>query len=81
VVHLNQLRRGERRWQDYQMLVLPGGFSYAECRSAPASCWRSNCNMIFAGPIAEFVASGKPVIGICNGFQALVNRGCCPTRL
>jgi phosphoribosylformylglycinamidine (FGAM) synthase-like amidotransferase family enzyme len=34
VVHLNQLRRGERRWQDYQMLVLPGGFSYADALGA-----------------------------------------------
>jgi len=28
IVHLNQLRTHERRWGDYQLLVLPGGFSY-----------------------------------------------------
>jgi phosphoribosylformylglycinamidine (FGAM) synthase-like amidotransferase family enzyme len=34
IVHLNQLRHGERRWQDYQMLALPGGFSYADALGA-----------------------------------------------
>ncbi len=34
IVHLNQLRSREKRWQDYQMLVLPGGFSYADALGA-----------------------------------------------
>ncbi|GAP12954.1 phosphoribosylformylglycinamidine synthase subunit I [Longilinea arvoryzae] len=77
VVHLNQLRRGERRWQDYQLLVLPGGFSYADALGA-GKLLALELQHDFAGPIAEFVASGKPVIGICNGFQALVKSGLLP---
>ena len=34
IVPFNSLRNGERRWQDYQMLVLPGGFSYADALGA-----------------------------------------------
>ncbi len=77
VVHLNQLRRGERRWQDYQLLVLPGGFSYADALGA-GKLLALELQHDFAGPMAEFVASGKPVIGICNGFQALVKSGLLP---
>ena len=77
VVPLNRLRRGERRWQDYQMLVLPGGFSYADALGA-GKLLALELQHDFAGPMAEFVASGKPVIGICNGFQALVKSGLLP---
>ena len=77
VVPLNRLRRGERRWQDYQMLVLPGGFSYADALGA-GKLLALELQHDFAGPMAEFVASGKPVIGICNGFQALVKSDLLP---
>jgi phosphoribosylformylglycinamidine synthase len=77
VVPLNRLRRGERRWQDYQMLVLPGGFSYADALGA-GKLLALELQHDFAGPMAEFIASGKPVIGICNGFQALVKSGLLP---
>ncbi|MBC7315059.1 MAG: phosphoribosylformylglycinamidine synthase subunit PurQ, partial [Chloroflexi bacterium] len=30
IVHINQLLAGQRRWEDYQMLVIPGGFSYGD---------------------------------------------------
>ena len=77
VVPLHRLRRGERRWQDYQMLVLPGGFSYADALGA-GKLLALELQHDFVGPMAEFVASGKPVIGICNGFQALVKSGLLP---
>lgn len=77
VVPLSQLRRGERRWQNYQMLVLPGGFTYADALGA-GKLMALELQHDFGGPIAEFVASGKPVIGICNGFQTLVKSGLLP---
>jgi len=36
IVHVNQLRKGERAWTDYQMLVLPGGFAYGDYLRAGA---------------------------------------------
>jgi phosphoribosylformylglycinamidine synthase I len=77
IVHLNQLRSGEKLWQDYQLLVLPGGFSYADALGA-GKLLALELKVYFAGEVRAFVQSGKPVIGICNGFQALVKSGILP---
>lgn len=77
IVHLNQLRSGEKRWQDYQLLVLPGGFSYADALGA-GKLLALELKVFFAEQVRAFVDSGKPVIGICNGFQALVKSGILP---
>lgn len=77
IVHLNQLRSGERRWEDYQMLVLPGGFSYADALGA-GRLLALDLTLYFAQEVRAFVDSGKPVIGICNGFQTLVKSGILP---
>ena len=74
IVHLNQLRQGERRWADYQMLVLPGGFSYADALGA-GKLLALDLQVYFADEVRAFIEAGKPVIGICNGFQALVKAG------
>lgn len=77
IVHINQLRAGERRWADYAMLVLPGGFSYGDALGA-GRLTALDLNVYFSEEIGRFVESGKPVIGICNGFQALVKAGILP---
>ena len=71
IVHLNLLRRGERRWMDYQLLALPGGFSYADALGA-GKLLALDLTAYFAEQVRLFVERGRPVIGICNGFQALV---------
>jgi phosphoribosylformylglycinamidine synthase len=77
IVHLNQLRRGERQWRDYQILVLPGGFSYADALGA-GTLLALDLQAYFTEHVTDFVNRGKPVIGICNGFQALVKGGILP---
>ena len=77
IVHLNQLRRGHKHWRDYQMLVVPGGFSYADALGA-GKLLALDLKEYFASEVGAFVESGKPVIGICNGFQALVKSGILP---
>jgi phosphoribosylformylglycinamidine synthase I len=79
IVHLNQLRAGEKRWHDYQLLALPGGFSYADALGA-GRLLAIDLNIYFAEEVRAFVDSGKPVIGICNGFQALVKAGLLPNQ-
>lgn len=74
---LNELRAGKKQFSDYQMLVVPGGFSYADALGA-GKLLALDLNSYFAEEIAAFVAAGKPVIGICNGFQALVKSGILP---
>lgn len=74
---LNELRAQKKRFSDYQLLVLPGGFSYADALGA-GKLLALDLNSYFAAEIAAFVAAGKPLIGICNGFQALVKSGILP---
>ncbi len=74
---LNELRAGRKRLSDFQMLIVPGGFSYADALGA-GKLLALDLASYFADEIAAFVASGKPVIGICNGFQALVKAGILP---
>ncbi len=77
IVHLNMLRAGERHWEDYSMLVIPGGFSYADALGA-GRLLALDLTSYFADEAGAFVDAGKPVIGICNGFQALVKSGLLP---
>ncbi len=77
IVHLSQLRAGRREWADYQLLVLPGGFSYGDALGA-GKLMALDLTAYFADAVNDFVASGRPVIGICNGFQALVKAGLLP---
>lgn len=76
-VPLNDLRAGKQHFADYQMLVVPGGFSYADALGA-GKLLALDLNSYFKEAISAFVDSGKPVIGICNGFQALVKAGILP---
>lgn len=76
-VPLNSLRTRKLNWNDFQMLIVPGGFSYADALGA-GKLLALDLTSYFAAEIAAFVASGKPVIGICNGFQALVKSGILP---
>ncbi|GIV79608.1 phosphoribosylformylglycinamidine synthase I [Litorilinea aerophila] len=80
IVHINQLRRGERRFQDYQILLLPGGFSYGDALGAGTRL-ALDLHVYFHDELHAFVESGKPVLGICNGFQALVKAGLLPGPL
>lgn len=77
IVHLNHLRDRKKRWQDYQMLAIPGGFSYGDTLGA-GRLLALDLRIYFADEVRTFVESGKPVIGICNGFQALVKTGLLP---
>ena len=74
---LNELHAGKIDWLAFQILVIPGGFSYADALGA-GKLLALDLTAYFADEIAAFVASGKPVIGICNGFQALVKAGILP---
>ena len=77
IVHLNALVRGERSLGDFRMLVLPGGFSHGDHLGA-GTLWAAALRYRLADDLQAFVAAGRPVLGICNGFQALVQSGLLP---
>ncbi len=55
-------------------VVLPGGFSYGDYLRSGAI---ARFSPVMAS-VAEFAASGQPVLGICNGFQVLLEAGLLP---
>lgn len=79
VVHINQLLSGERRLLDYAMMVIPGGFSYGDDLGA-GKLWSIDLRYRLEADMSAFVESGRPMLGICNGFQALVKAGLLPGR-
>ena len=81
-IHINDLiacgEKGARVGLDnYHILVLGGGFSWADDHGAGViMAARLRCNI--GEEIEEFIRKGRLIIGICNGFQALVNLGLLP---
>ena len=76
-VPLNELRQNKTLLTDFNLLVVPGGFSYADALGA-GKLLALDLSSYFQEEITTFVEAGKPVIGICNGFQALVKSGILP---
>jgi len=76
-IPLNELRTNHTLFQEFNLLVVPGGFSYADALGA-GKLLALDLASYFTDEITTFVESGKPVIGICNGFQALVKSGILP---
>jgi phosphoribosylformylglycinamidine synthase len=79
IVPLKRLREQQTAWSDFQMLVLPGGFSYADALGA-GKLLALDLSHYFLDQVQAFVSAGKPVIGICNGFQALIKSGILPDQ-
>ncbi|MGP3667641.1 MAG: phosphoribosylformylglycinamidine synthase subunit PurQ [Candidatus Bathyarchaeota archaeon] len=71
IVHMNQLFRKRVNLEDYHLLVIPGGFSYGDYVRAGA-IWGKKLVSKLGRELENFVDNGKAVLGICNGFQVLV---------
>ncbi|CAN2041915.1 Phosphoribosylformylglycinamidine synthase subunit PurQ [Candidatus Magnetomoraceae bacterium gMMP-15] len=76
-VHINDLINGSVSLKDYQILVFGGGFSWGDDHGAGViEALRIKSNV--GNDILSFINNEKLVIGICNGFQTLVNMGLLP---
>jgi phosphoribosylformylglycinamidine synthase I len=73
-VHINRLRENPKLLGDYQILVIPGGFTYGDDVAAgkilanQLSCYLGNA-------LRRFRDRERLILGICNGFQALLKSG------
>ncbi len=74
---VNELVRQEKRLADYHILVIPGGFTYGDDISA-GKIMANEIRIRLGDAIKKFVADGRLVLGICNGFQVLVKTGILP---
>ncbi|MBW1773634.1 MAG: phosphoribosylformylglycinamidine synthase subunit PurQ [Deltaproteobacteria bacterium] len=79
-VHINELIKGESSLsglEQYHMMVVGGGFSWGDDHGAGVLL-ASKMKFNLGEKVAQFLEQGKLVIGICNGFQTLVNWGLLP---
>jgi phosphoribosylformylglycinamidine synthase subunit PurQ / glutaminase len=79
LVLLRDLLDGRTKLSQYRAAVIPGGFAYGDHLGAGrifgtmlAACLR--------GQLVEFLEAGKPLLGVCNGFQVLADSGILSAR-
>ncbi|TXT49819.1 MAG: purQ [Spirochaetes bacterium] len=77
IIHVNALRKERSLLARSAILVIPGGFSYADAMGA-GTLFALDIASYFKEEVSQFVAEGKAVLGICNGFQTLVKAGILP---
>jgi phosphoribosylformylglycinamidine synthase subunit PurQ / glutaminase len=73
-VHINRLRENPRLLSRYQVLVIPGGFTYGDDVAA-GKILAIQLQHFLSDALREFRDSEKLILGICNGFQALLKAG------
>ena len=79
-LHINRILDEPKLLGKFQILVLPGGFSYGDDIAAGKILANQLLHHL-ADYLREFVEAGKLIIGICNGFQVLVKAGLLPGDL
>jgi phosphoribosylformylglycinamidine synthase subunit PurQ / glutaminase len=79
-VHINRVLENKSILDNYAIAAFPGGFSYGDDIAAGKILANQIVHHLREA-MAKFVAAGKPVIGICNGFQVLVKTELLPGGL
>lgn len=77
IIHMNDLIKSPKKIFDYNVLMFPGGFSHGD-DTGSGYAWANRIRNNMWDEIGEFVEQDKLVLGVCNGFQALVNLGLLP---
>lgn len=77
VLHLHRLLEQPQRLNDFQILCIPGGFSYGDDIGAGV-VFASQMRTHLHETIANFLQADKLALGICNGFQMLLKAGVLP---
>ncbi|MFA6490167.1 MAG: phosphoribosylformylglycinamidine synthase subunit PurQ [Candidatus Micrarchaeia archaeon] len=77
IVHFSDISSGETKLEDFQIFAIPGGWSFADDISS-GRVLANKLKSTFRGDFEAFVTSGKPMLGICNGFQVLAKLGALP---
>jgi len=77
IAHINDIIDSKSMLDDFQIMMFPGGFSYGDdTGSGKALANRIKNNLI--DEIAAFIKRDTLMLGICNGFQVIVNLGVVP---
>ncbi|KAA8921900.1 phosphoribosylformylglycinamidine synthase subunit PurQ [Thermoplasma sp.] len=73
-LHVSDISSGRKNVSDYDALIVPGGFSAGDYIRAGV-IFAARLSAVAGREIGDFVDSGKPFIGICNGFQVIMEMG------
>lgn len=78
IVHVNDLLENPKSLRDFQAVAFPGGFSFGDDLGS-GQILALKLSLVLGDELKEAVVHAKkPVIGICNGFQALTKLGLLP---
>ncbi len=73
-IHINRLRENPAMLRDFQILVIPGGFTYGDDVAA-GKILAIQLKHFLDDALREFRDAEKLILGICNGFQVLLKAG------
>lgn len=77
IVHINDVIAKKSLLREYQILAFPGGFAYGDDTGAGNAYANKVRNHLWE-ELLQFIRCDRLIIGICNGFQILVNLGLLP---
>jgi phosphoribosylformylglycinamidine synthase I len=77
LTHISELISGSQKLADYRILALPGGFSYGDDLGA-GKVQANEMRLRIFDELKTFIDDGGLIIGVCNGFQALIKTGILP---
>lgn len=78
IVHINDLREKKDSFLNYQILAVPGGFSYGD-DVVSGKILALELTSFFKEELKKFITRKNTLtIGICNGFQVLIRTGILP---
>ncbi len=77
IVHINDLIAGQVNLKDYNILAIPGGFSFGDDTGSGRG-YANRMRNHLSHELEAFIKRDTLTIGICNGFQVLTNAGLLP---
>jgi phosphoribosylformylglycinamidine synthase len=77
LVHFSDLLARPARLQEFAGLMFIGGFAYGDHMTS-GHVFASRTKHRLSGELGKFIAQGKLIMGVCNGFQIIVKLGLLP---
>ena len=74
ILHVNQLIHSPSRLAEFQLVVIPGGFSYGDDLGSGV-VFANQLRTRLKSAIERYIEDGNLMLGICNGFQVLLKAG------
>lgn len=77
IVHINDVIENPKMLDNYQILTIPGGFSYGD-DTGSGNAFAQKMKMALRYDLQKFIERDTLTIGICNGCQIIINLGLVP---